>query len=369
VVVWKTADEPEDSTAVRERERERRLDPEDVPAIEWRPRPKEALATLYPAGGAPYGEPRFLRDGERILLTRYTGRGDGAIRLDIFMWNFKTGQVRRVTHGAGIQHADPSPDGRYAVADRCVNGICDVVRVHLATGRMTRLAAGAPRLVYYRPRYSPDGREIVVSVQYQGRWQVALLDSGGGAPRIVGPDDGANRYHATFLPDGKSLVVISDASGIPNVELLDPATGATRALTQVTSAALAPEPRPGDASIYYLCLHGKGLDLDRVVPESVTARPAFATSPRLSPATRVPVVSADTFARERLPAPHPYGLGQRWHRVLPAVSLAAEGKSFGADSIRWDGSPGSSRAPMVIAGHGAGPRLAPRGAASARSLA
>lgn len=333
VVVWKTAEEPEDTSAVRARERLLQRDPEDVPAIPWRPRPKKAVATLFPLGGVPFEEPRFLPDGERLLLVRYTGRGDGAMRPDLYIWNFRTGALRRVTHGAAIRHADPSPDGRFAVGDRCVEGICDIVRVELATGRWTRLAAGSPRVVYGRPRWSPDGSTIALNVQIGGHWRVGLLDAnapGLRAPRLVGPDTRANRYDPAFLGDGSALVVTSDASGIPNLERVDLATNTAVPLTMVTGAALAPEPDRAHHTVYFLRLHAKGLDLNAIA-DSV-ARPEMPfTSPALAPATRIPVVvGADTFPAAPTPPSRAYGFGPRPWRVLPSVQYAAEGKTFGA---------------------------------------
>jgi hypothetical protein len=331
VVVWKTAEEPVDSNALRAQARELRLDPEDVPAIPWRPRPKTAVATLYPQGGVPFDEPRFLPDGRRLLVVRFTGRGDGVVRSDLYVWNFETSSLRRVTHGAGIQHPDPAPDGRFAVADRCHEGICDVVRVDLATGRLVRLAAGSPHRVYQSPRYAPDGRRIAVSVHEAGRWRVALLPIDAdtvGPIRFVDPDDGANRYDPAFLPDGSSLVLTSDAGGIQNLEVLDLSTGSTRRLTQVTSAALGPEPDPVHGTVYFLHLHPEGFDLNVIASGIVRPAPATA-APALAPAAPIPPERTDTFATTPLPRPRSYGIGPRQFLFLPAASVGAEGKSVG----------------------------------------
>jgi hypothetical protein len=334
VVVWKTAAEPPDSTAIRATERMLRLDPEDVPAVQWRPRPKKALAVLYPDGGVPYDEPRFLPGGDEILLVRATARGDGATRPDLFIWNFRSGEVRRVTHGAGLRHADPSPDGRYAVGDRCSEGICDIVRVDLRTGASTVLMHGSPRVVYDRPRYSSDGSRIAVAVQLLGRWRVALLPAEGPpvvAPRFADPDDGANRYDPSFLPGDSALAVTSDATGIPNIEIVNIRTGTVRTLTLATGAALAPDVDREHGSVYFLRLHSKGLDLN-VVPVDVT-RPelagVLAAAPALEPATRIPPVRADTFTAAAPGASHSYGIGPRVHRILPTFAWTAEGKSLG----------------------------------------
>lgn len=334
VVVWKTEEPPVDSAAIRARERMLRLDPEDVPAVQWRPRPREAVAVLYPSGGVPYDEPRFLPGGDEILLVRAVGRGDGATRPDLFIWNFRSGQVRRVTHGAGLRHADPSPDGRHAVGDRCIEGICDVVRVDLRTGASEVLAHGSPSVVYDRPRYSSDGRSIAVAVQQSGRWRVALLKAdidNAQMPRFVDPDDGANRYDPSFLAGDSALAVTSDATGIPNIEVVNIPTGSTRTLTLATGAALAPDVDRAHDAVYFLLLHSGGLDLN-VVPlgvERPELRGLLSAAPSLQPATRIPPVSVDTFGIVPPGEPHSYGVGPRVHRFFPIFAWTAEGKNLG----------------------------------------
>jgi hypothetical protein len=341
VVVWKTAEEPVDSAAIRAREKLLRLDPEDVPAVQWRPRPKKAVAVLYPSGGVPYDQPRFLPGGDEILLVRSTARGDGAARPDLFIWNFRSGQVRRVTQGAGLRHADPSPDGRYAVGDRCVEGVCDLVRVDLRTGATTVLLFGSPRVVYDRPRYSHDGRTIAMAVQLLGRWRVAVLRADEGpvlAPHLADPDDGANRYDPSFLPGDTSLVVTSDATGIPNIELLDLKTHATRTLTLATGAALAPDVDTLHHDVYFLRLRSSGLDLNAVSID--TRRPELrgllAADSALTPATRIPPVRAPAFSSTKPGEPRPYGFGPRVNRFLPTFAWTAEGKGVGLAVVGTD---------------------------------
>lgn len=337
LVIWSTAPEPVSARELAQREKARKLDPLDVPAIEWRPRPKHAIATLYATDGVSYANPRFLPDGRHLLVTRLESLGDGTLRPDLYIWNIEQGGVRRVTRGAALRTADPSPDGREAVADQCLHGTCDLVRVDLATGRITMLAAGSPERSYYRPRYAPDGQHIIVSVHEHGVWRLVMMDRDGGSPRQLGPDDGANRYGAAFLPDGRSIVFISEQGGIPNVTLMNLETGASRPLTRVRSAALAPEPDPATGAVYFLELWPKGLDLNRVWPDSVHLSSIVPLPATLAPAAPLaPPAAVDTFPRATLPASHEYGLGPRLYRVLPNAGIAPEGRRVGLSLASTD---------------------------------
>ncbi len=323
VVVWNTADEPADTAAATRRAKAARRDPEDVPDVQFWPRPKKAVATLRAANGFAYDSPRFMPDGRRVLVSRNTVRGDGTVIPDLFEWDTKTQHVRRVTRYAGIENADPAPDGRTAAATRCFAGRCDLVRVALATGSIELLAAGSPTRAFYRPRYSPDGRTIAASVSDSGRWRLATVDEAGGL-RMLGPTDGANRYDAEFTAEGK-LLHVSEAGGIPNIAVLDPASGATRTLTRTLSAAVAPS-IGGGRNVYFLSLHASGMDVRRISIDSVTDIRPVAIDVRLAPVAQRPVVVADTFIRAPLGTARDYGIGQREFRLLGGYALAADGQ-------------------------------------------
>jgi hypothetical protein len=332
IVIWSTA--ADTAGARREREERQRMlaaDPQDVPAIDWRPRPREPLATLGPAGGRGHREPRFLPDGERLLVVRSEGLGDGRARGDLFAWTWRTGEMRRITRGAGIRSADPTPDGRAAIADRCLNGICDLVRVDLESGAIELVAAGAPDAPFFRPRVSPDGTRVAVSVQRPNGWRTAVVDLAADNPalRFVGPDDGASRFSAAWLPGGEALVAVSDAGGVHDVERIDLATGTARSLTRVIGAAMAPEPDPAGRWIWFLTLQSRGNDVRRIAADAAPLDSAPALDPGLAPAAPDTPPPGESFAVAPLPAARAYGLGPRELTILPRGSIASSGTALG----------------------------------------
>lgn len=329
LVVWKTAADTLTDAERQQRERMRRLDPQDIPAMEWRPRPRRAVATLEAEDGRGYDLPRFMPDGERILVTRSVPLGDGTSRPDLFMWNWKRGSLRRVTRRAGVRYADPAPDGGTAVGVRCLDGTCDVVRIDLESGDIRTLLDATPERNYYRPRFSSDGSRLVLAMQERGYWRLATMSADGTGLRPIGPDDRVSRFDGIFTRDGRSVIASSEAGGILNLELIDPATGTARPLTRVTGAAVAPEQDRATGWIYFLKLHGKGLDLQRIHPDSTRLRPMPALARMLAPAVAISAVPADSFPRQALPAPRAYGLGPRFLTFLPSLSVAREGLSGG----------------------------------------
>ena len=336
VVVWNTVEPPADS--VRAAARLQRLlarDPDDVAPVAAEPFPKKPIAVLYPASGdRAYDAPRFFADGKRLLLIRPEANADGSVRPDLFTWNYEDDELRRVTHGAAIVAADPAPDGTFAIAVRCLWGRCDVVRVDLVSGQVATIVEAAPDVAYYRPRISPDGRWFVAAGQRAGLWRTELRSSAGGSPRIVGPDDGVERYDAAFTPDGSAVVLVSEAGGIPNIERVTLASNAVVPLTRVTGAAVAPEVAV-DGAVYFLRLHSKGLTLARVVgPANVgMAVPADST---LGPAISPPLAGGVALRPVPVPAARGYGLGNRQFRWLPMLGWGRGGPSAGVNVLNTD---------------------------------
>lgn len=326
LVIWASQASPVDSARVRARARMLKRDPLDVAAFDSFPPARKAQKTLYAVAGRAHEHPRWFADNERLLVSRDEPLGDGAVRPDLFIWNTRRGGVHRVTHGAGIRWADPSPDGTRAAAVRCHGGICDLVLVDLRTGRWTTLASGSPFVVWHRPRWSPDGRRIAASVQRDGRWWAFVVSAATGVARAVDPGDGASRYAPSWTRDGK-LVVVSERGGVANLELLDPETAAPRTLSRVTGAVASPDVGPTN-DVWYLALHAKGYDVRRLPLARALASGADRVAEldaRLAPAAPEPVVVGATFTTQPVTGPHDYGTGPRAWRILPGVSLGPDG--------------------------------------------
>ncbi len=323
LVVWKTATEPDTSRARRDSLLLRR-DPQDVPARPIYPPPKKPVATLRVAGGPPYEGPRFFRDG-RILLWRYAARGDGSLSPDVYIWDVQHRRVHRVTRGASIRDADPSPDGHTAIATRCRRGWCDLVTLDLDHGAATTVLTGSPSVSFYRPRFSPDGGQAAVSVHTPDGWRVAVIDLQTKSRRDIPSRAEANQYDVSWASP-TTIVVVSEEGGVANIEQRDVTTGLARSITRVTGAALAPETNPSDGSVWFLSLYSRGYDLRRTTVGAQQPR-AVALDERLSPAAPLAPRSGTPIAENSTTTPRPFGLAPRVVRWLPQPEADADGVS------------------------------------------
>ena len=310
-----------------QRARALKRDPQDVPSVTVYPHLAKPLATLTARRGRTFNNPRFIdAAGSLLLLESWSVRRDGSQRPDLAIWNLRANSVRYVTDGAGVQDADPSPDGTRAAAIRCVGGVCDLVLVSLSTGAVTALQGGSPTKVYSHPRWAPDGSRIVVSVQDRdGLWRLALVDPALRAQTIVTPDDDINRHSASFSSRGTHLVYVSEANGIPNIETLRISDGMRVARTRVVGSVYEPVSMP-DGGVLFLSEYAGGLDLRRVEPASVADGDAVgADATRLIPALPRPRERGITLAESPVPSPTSYGVGPRRYRLLAQTAMARDG--------------------------------------------
>jgi hypothetical protein len=331
IVVWRTGPAGSDSADAAADSALLARDPQDVPAVRVWPRARPSLATLRPADGLlPYEAPRFLPGGDELLVVRSAPIGGGATREDLFVWSWREGGVRRVTHGAGIRGADPLPDGRRAAAVQCRNGFCGLVMVDLRSGGVTPLAEGTTERVFDRPRVSPDGGTVAAAMQEGGRWRLVTVPVEGGAVTVIGGSEGASAYDPAWSADGRSLTAVSEAGGVANLARVDVAEGTVRPLTRVTGAAVAPATDPATGGVYFLSLHAGGWDVHRIHPDSAGPVQLVTLPDTLAPAVQGrPSAAADTLPRAPLPPSRPYGLGPRWTRIFPMGAVGVDGGAGG----------------------------------------
>ncbi len=329
IVVWPTTPAPPDSARAAAVAAMLARDPDDVAAVDPYPAPRQPIAVLEAARGIGYDLPRFFAGGDRVLVSHDEPLRDGALRPDLYEWNVRTRQIRRITHGAAVRGADPAPDGRTAIGVRCLGGICDVVRVGLERGTVSLLLPGSPAREYFRPRFAPDGRTAVVTVHEGEEWHLetfAVGDSGATGLHRIGPQDGASRYAASYMAGGESVVTVSELGGVQHLETIDLATGTMHPLAATTGGAVAPEASFADSHVFFLSLSARGRDLHRV--DAAGTPPA--TTPVLSPALAPAAVPAPPPVVASSPAtvapPSGYSVGPHEYRYLPGGSIAPDGR-------------------------------------------
>jgi len=378
LAVWSLEETEEERRAAAERERRRReleADPNEL-ADRQEQSPARAPRWLLPrVDGYAAADPRWMPDSRAILFARRAPDGDGVLHWDVHLWEPDSGRMRRVTRGADVADADPSPDGRFAVGVRVRYGRSALVRVDLEGGVVSEIAAGAKEngggeewTVWSHPRLSPDGTRIAVLRHRGGRWRLVVVPLQGVVGGVVGGNDeialpGSPVAPPAWSADGTRLFVTADASGIWNLLEIDVAKGgAARRRTRVTGGAFSPAPTPDGRTLYFLAMTSKGVDLRRLdlssappseapLGETETETEAFPLLPRANP----PIVPAPATAP--VGASRPYGLGAA-PTIRPFVNFSL-GPDGNAVQLGLDGDDVLGRLHGLAAasiGDAAGPR-------------
>jgi serine/threonine-protein kinase len=152
--------------------------------------------------------PAYSPDGARIA---YAVRGGG-----IFVVGATGESTRRVTTFGS--HPAWSPDGR-----RLVFCSAEVTTPYSVGGRGTlwivASTGGEPSRIgltgegdAYQPAWSPSGDHIAYFTTWRGQRDLAIVDTGGGAPVLV-TNDAAVDWAPVWTPDGRELYFASDRGG------------------------------------------------------------------------------------------------------------------------------------------------------------
>ena len=337
LVVWSTEpDEEAEKKWAERREKIRKEDPEDVPAVRNKPFPRKVLHTLPARDGIEPAMPRFLPDGKSILFVRFEPDAEGFLHPDLFVWTPETGDVRRVTRRADLRDPDPAPDGTWAVATRNRDGYSEIVRVDLATGEVQSLTEPTVAVTHDQPRVAPDGRRVAYARHAEGSWKLVILDLEGGRTVELSPPPGGTIAGPAWSADGRSVFAVVGSGGFIDLEAFPAEGGDPVPLTRTQGAAFSPEPSPDGASLFYVSLEPDGLDLRRLplptpADRAGNAPPApTVLPPGLAPAVRPPEPALpEPFAVAEVGPGREYGLGRQ--ELMPLL-----GGSASSDAGVWE---------------------------------
>lgn len=155
---------------------------------------------------------------------------------DIALLDWKTHAIRELTHEASKDHlwqvVGWSHDGRNVYANRINAGFTDasVWRIDVATGKATELTPHQGQVLITASAISPDGR-----------WLAVASNAEGGTNRAALYDIDKHVYHwltkdpwesmaGNFSPNGKQVLYTINADGRSDVHLYDIASGKSRKL-------------------------------------------------------------------------------------------------------------------------------------------
>ncbi|HEU5163194.1 MAG TPA: hypothetical protein VFV54_08640, partial [Thermoanaerobaculia bacterium] len=289
-------------------------DPDDIAPVRRTPLARKPLHELTGRDGADFFTPRWTADGKSILFTRFEPDAEGFFHADLFRWTPEGDGLERITHLADVRSADPSPDGRRAVAVRNRHGFSELVLVDLSTGAVESISAPSIEEPVASPRWSRDGSRIAYMKQARGRWKLIVRDLATTSDREVAAADDALVAQPAWGKDASELFAVVGREGFLDIHRFDLRAGTSAPVTRTLGGALAPAPARDGTALYFLSIDAGGLDLRKLdlsadappLPElQIDSRFAPVVRPSRTgngPAQPVPTVIVDS---------RPYGIGRQ----------------------------------------------------------
>lgn len=136
--------------------------------------------------GMQLRSPAWTPDGTTLL---YTSEAPGWYEVFAVDAGSPDATPRQVTRdGADFADLQPTPDGAAVVATRSRRGVTDLVRVDLAGGAVTVLAAGG---TWSSPRLAPDGTVVAVHESFAVAPRLCAVEPGGDVRVLFAPTPAA----------------------------------------------------------------------------------------------------------------------------------------------------------------------------------
>ncbi len=239
-------------------------------------------------------------DSEIAFISTRAGRFK-----ELWAMRFDGGGLRQLTRNETI-NLSPSwaPDGRSLLYTSYRDGRPRLYQVDASTQRRRRVLGG-PGIVV-GGRFSPDGREIAVSLEEsQGNTEIVVIDLKGRTLDVVARNEGVD-VSPTWAPNGRRIAFCSSRGGTPQIYEAELPSGSLRRVTQQgtynTSPAWAPDGERiaytgrvagGSFQIFVVELATGGL-------RQLTWPPGDNTDPSWSPDGRYLVFSSTRGGREEL---------------------------------------------------------------------
>ena len=204
---------------------------------------------------------RMLADGSMILARPMSYRGNYDYN-DLFRWDRRTGELKRLTFGMRAREPAPSPDESqvaFTLNGRSQTRLAVMAMRPFAEQRI--LWQGKRFEQADTPYWSPDGKKIAFTVWKNGGYRdLMVVDvQSGKASRIT--RDRATDMAPVFSPNGAYLYYSSDRNGIYNIYARDLASGKLWQVTNVVGGAFWPSISPDGKRLAYQGFGVGGYDL------------------------------------------------------------------------------------------------------------
>ncbi len=144
--------------------------------------------------------PRFDRNSQTIIYLGYYGKIPS-----VYLYNIKTGKEEILGNFPGMSFAPRfSPDGKKVIMSVSLNGNSEIFTMDIDSRKRTRITNN--RAIDTSPSFSPDGKKIVFNSDRGGRPQLYVMNSDGSDVKRISFGKGGSYATPVWSPRGDYIV-------------------------------------------------------------------------------------------------------------------------------------------------------------------
>ncbi len=221
-------------------------------------------------------------DGAQIVYSNYDTYQYYLTQNDLYLYDLKTRQTRRLTYGQRAFNPVFTPDGQHILfarqrvqhdADRSP----DLAQLDVQTGKVTVIKEFPDDTFVDFFALSPDGKTLALSIwKRPGYSDIYTMPTGGGDLTPL-TQDKPEDSHPSWSPDGEYILFDSMRAPIINVYALKVSDGSLYRVTNVTSAAFNPQVSPDGKELAFVSYGSQGFSIQLMPYDPSQWKPFNAT--------------------------------------------------------------------------------------------
>jgi hypothetical protein len=202
-----------------------------------------------------------LHEQAGILLSQPNNCDEYNFYFDIFRIAHNSEEVERLTHCARYIYSSWSPDGESIIAVHMSLGQSSLHLIDAEGKLKDVLWDGKNEEVLGQIDWSPDGKQLVASIWRAGNWNLESFDLQKKKWHALTSDHWVEAQ-PRFTSDGKFIVFSANFNGVYNIYLMDVTSGLMSQLTNVVGGAF--EPDLSNGILYFTGYNENGFDLYKI---------------------------------------------------------------------------------------------------------
>ncbi|MDZ7717132.1 MAG: hypothetical protein U5J95_13065 [Balneolaceae bacterium] len=213
-------------------------------------------------------------DGNNVVFARNKLNERGEHYNDLFVYNLKADEVKRLTKSQRLRDPSWSPDGSRIAAIQEYRGTKNLVLVDPEDGAIKKLTSYENGEQVYTPAWHPNGQDIFFASSNQDTRRIQYFDLLKNEVSLFLEDTYTDFRDPHVGPNGEFLYYSADIDGIFNIYKTPLNGNEKRKLSNVTGGAFMPNVND-DGEIIFAHYQKGGYKIDFITPDNITTTGSY----------------------------------------------------------------------------------------------